>query len=330
MDIRALLLSTVALAATGCSTVWNCKPASEDFTLTDETVTMGDMQDTLRAWGVDASDELECWQICQTVYQNERGWESNVDQDRCDATLDAVIITSDDTGADEDQPVGSISCSGEGFEYFCEGRRPLGHHEIRDRADGLGPYLARCAHLEAASVTAFDQLAAQLRRWGAPADLVARCQRAAREEADHASVVTQLAARHGAQPAPPQQAAAGDDRLTVALHNAVEGCVFETWAAAVAFLKAQRASDRDIRAAYAQIADEEARHGQLAWDLHRWLMAQLSADERAQVHAAQQDALARLPRIAAAQVRAMPDEMGMPDTQTAAEMAAHLAQRLAA
>ena len=83
--------------------------------------------------------------------------------------------------------------------------------------------------------------------------------------------------------------------LDIARHNAVEGCVHEAFAALVAALIARRGTAPVLRRIYARIAADEARHGQLAWDLHDWLMPRLSARQRALVHDEQREALATLP-----------------------------------
>jgi hypothetical protein len=74
--------------------------------------------------------------------------------------------------------------------------------------------------------------------------------------------------------------------------------------------------------AYRGIADEEAGHAQLAWDLHLWLMAQLSSTDRAEVLAAQRAALARLPGIAVAQQRMTPAALGLPGEGEVVQVAA--------
>lgn len=63
--------------------------------------------------------------------------------------------------------------------------------------------------------------------------------------------------------------------LSIAIHNAVEGCVSETWAAMMAQIQAERAETPELRALFSTIARDEITHGQLAWDLHAWLLEQL-------------------------------------------------------
>lgn len=50
-----------------------------------------------------------------------------------------------------------------------------------------------------------------------------------------------------------------------------------------------------LRRVFAKIAVDEAGHGQLAWDIHAWLQTRLAPEHVANVIAAQQLAIARLP-----------------------------------
>lgn len=182
------------------------------------------------------------------------------------------------------------------------GRRPPGliPAEIGGR-DHPGRWLAELAHLEAASVPAFERLAGELAALGAPAALIARARAAADDERRHARVVGALAAAHAA--APPAVAldpVAPRDPLAIALDNAVEGCVLEAFAALTCAYQAARAEDRAVADALAAIADDEAGHGDLAWAIARWLEPRLPPAARAEVVAARAAALAALPARAAA------------------------------
>src|SRR5262249_32306722 len=77
----------------------------------------------------------------------------------------------------------------------CVGRAPAGLTSApRDRGlSEIGDWLSRCAHLEAASVAAFERLAAELTALGAPLDLVEEARRAAGDEIRHAAVIGTLA-----------------------------------------------------------------------------------------------------------------------------------------
>ncbi|MCA9695562.1 MAG: ferritin-like domain-containing protein, partial [Myxococcales bacterium] len=274
--VIALLSSTLSLFLGGCqpmSSISGCDPDSEDFThareLTGEQVTT-----FAQRWGVEDPAMISCDQLCRSSYNDQRGWEATTVEASCEMQLE-----TDMSGA---VTSATISCAGEGIEYYCEGRRPLGHVELvadaRAGTIALADHLVTCAHLEQASVVAFSELAALLTSWGAPARLAARCQAAAVEESRHAARISELARRAGAtnEPPAPTQTPAPRSLEDVARHNATEGCVWETWAALRASWTAARAEDPALRAAYAEIAAEEAGHAQLAWDLHAWLIDQLT------------------------------------------------------
>lgn len=187
-----------------------------------------------------------------------------------------------------------VSCD---FSQQCiGGRRPAG---LRSSApcdgDEVGAWFAATAHLEAASVPAFERLLAELQAHGAPEALVRAAADAAQDEVRHATAMTAMALRHGAavvtvELAPVQPRGL----LALALENAVEGCVQETWAALLAAHQAEAAEDPEVRALMAQIAADETRHAELAWAIDAWLNTRLTADERQEVAAARSAAAARL------------------------------------
>jgi rubrerythrin len=183
------------------------------------------------------------------------------------------------------------------------------------------------AYLEAASVLAFEQLAEQLCGFGAPDELIERCRIAANEERAHARWLTMLAERRGASVSVVEQVSAEAEILDVALHNAVEGCVHETFAALLAACRARRAASPVLRRVFAKIAVDEAGHGQLAWDIHAWLLTRLAPEQAAAVIAAQRLALARLPERARS-LASLPVELG--SLADAEALAAALRERLAA
>lgn len=190
-------------------------------------------------------------------------------------------------------PTGSISFLDRLVEkmvppYCVVGRRPEGLRQSReDLRASLGAFLGHSAALEAASVPAFRRLARELRRHGAPASLAARASAAARDEVRHARAVGALARAFGSS-TPPWSS--GTTRVrdleAVALENAVEGCVRETYGALVALHQRQHARDPRIRAVYRRIAADETRHAQLSWDVARWAEPRLTPAARRCVHAA--------------------------------------------
>jgi hypothetical protein len=166
----------------------------------------------------------------------------------------------------------------------CAGRRP-GCFEARGAAGRpLGAYFAHQAMLEAASVQAFHDLRADLAALGAPSSLVAAATRAAADEVRHARTCARLARHHdGRWHKPPAIPAPRRTAAALAEDNAVEGCVRETYGAAVAAYQARTAGDRRVRRAMSTIARDEAAHADLAWRVQRWLAPPLDASTQSRV-----------------------------------------------
>ncbi|MBL8606876.1 MAG: hypothetical protein JNL38_06130 [Myxococcales bacterium] len=176
------------------------------------------------------------------------------------------------------------------------GRRPVGLAPAPTVAHtSAGDYMARAAELEGASIHAFVALARELEALGAPPELARRALLAAADEARHARATEALARRLGGSPARRSIAAdAGRTAFAIALENAVEGCVRETFGAVVATFQASRAADPDVADAMAEIAADETRHAALAWDVAAWLEPSLSQAERAAIAEAKRRAVAEV------------------------------------
>lgn len=215
-------------------------------------------------------------------------------------------------------------------EVYCEGRRPHGHIEAVLPVRSQAQWFAVHAHLERASVRAFEELAEWLTHARAPIDLVGRCLAAASDEVRHATLMTTWAERLGAAVPPCEVSETDRHILAVAIHNAVEGCVFESFAALMAYHQAEHAATPDLRSLFSSIAVDELRHGQLAWDLHNWLMTQLDEASRDKVERAQARALATLEARAARSSAATPHGLGWPSEGVARKMARQFANLLVA
>ncbi len=197
-----------------------------------------------------------------------------------------------------------------------DGRRPAGlaepvHSPTHSRA---GAWLAHAAWLEAASIHAFVHLARELEHHGAPAALIRGALAAARDEVHHTTLMTALAARYGARPANPVVATPSLRSLeAIAIENAVEGCVRETWGAVVALWQSSVARDPVLRSAFALIARDEARHAALAIAIDRWLASQLDDLARVRVTAARRAAAQQLLSGDAEQTADLVEVLGLPD-----------------
>jgi hypothetical protein len=215
---------------------------------------------------------------------------------------------------------------------LCAGRRPSGltSDSVDLERDKLGDLLARMAHLEAAGVVAFERLAAELRAHGAPDSLVAQALGAAEDERRHAASIAELAWARGGEPVEVSTLPFTVRGLfEVALENAVEGCIRETYGALVGAYQAVRARDLDLRLAMRTIAPEEARHAALAHAVHQWALSRLSADERDKLRRAQVAAVFSLARECSVPPDCeLMEQAGLPDSGMACSLLGELTREL--
>ena len=204
------------------------------------------------------------------------------------------------------EPDGTITELTDLSEFGCTLARfpqhllPVAPEELAARrGDPLGVWFAENARLEASAVTAFEELAEELRHHGAPEELVAWAERSAEEEVAHARLVGQLAHRYGVEPLPARSAAGQVRSLeAIALDNAVEGLVRATYGAAVAHHQAAAAEDPAVRQVMEVVAEDESRHAAFSWALHAWLLERLEPAARARVERAVDEAVARFEQAA--------------------------------
>jgi hypothetical protein len=193
------------------------------------------------------------------------------------------------------------------------GRRPENFVDARGDGMALESYLQRALHLEAESVRAFERIARELEAHGAPAELIDGAKLAASQERDHAARCAELLGL---------DAVIARDELPVrgvfelALDNAREGCVVESFGALANAVQARDAATPELRAYFAAIAADELDHAALAHAIANWLDARLSPDERVAVRAAKLDAREQLDHAIAA-FDELPGELGIPRTTTA-------------
>jgi len=155
------------------------------------------------------------------------------------------------------------------------GRRPRGLRRAR-RPRSVGAHLADAARLELASVVAFETLFEELTRLRAPTTLRRAARRAAADERRHARMMSGLARRRGAKPRAAIFSPRADRELVaIAIENVIEGCVRETYGAAVAMWQAEHAPAADVRAVMREIARDESRHADLGWRVDAWSIAAL-------------------------------------------------------
>lgn len=224
-----------------------------------------------------------------------------------------------------------VAADGQAIEIVCDkcgavGRLPAGLARPRSRdvraGSALGRYFASAAHLEGASVVAFERLAEELEAHRATQDLVRAARRSARDEVRHARVTARLARRFGGEPPAVRVTRRRNRSLAaMALENVVEGCVRETFGALLATWQASHARDAQVRRAMKRIAVDETRHAALAWAIARAIEPRLDEAARRRIAAARVRAIAALRSDASAPVsREVAREAGLPGPAEATRM----------
>lgn len=161
----------------------------------------------------------------------------------------------------------------------------------------LAHHWASIAASEHGSIAAFHRLGLELLAIGAPADLIAACQRAAADETRHARLAFTLASRFAGVPIGPATLDLPHPlplaRTLVALAEDTvrSACVEETLAIAAAIALRSTATDPAVCFALDRIVADETRHAAFAWRLVRYLVDLGGAP----VHAAVQRAFAAAP-----------------------------------
>ena len=137
----------------------------------------------------------------------------------------------------------------------------------------------RDAFLEHASVASFGRFALELLAIGAPSALIEAAHAAALDEVRHARRCFDLARAYGADAIDAGAmelggaVAVSSDLADIARRAVIEGCVGETLAAALAAEQHRQARDPVVREVLQMIANDEARHAELAWRSVAWLIA---------------------------------------------------------
>ena len=224
-------------------------------------------------------------------------------------------------------------CPGSGRPYLVDGRpivasaevgragRGWGDAEARPQLDDLAPEARAAlaaawtadALLEHASVASFSRLSLALLAAGAPADLVAGAHGAALDEVRHARRCFALASAYAGEEIAPgpfpleAEARAGAGLVELAVSTVREGCVGETVAAVTAAEQQAGALDPAVRAVLAEIAEDEARHAELAWRIVAWAVRAGGSEVREATARALFEAIGGAWRGPGAEVRAEED-----------------------
>lgn len=135
----------------------------------------------------------------------------------------------------------------------------------------------RDALAEHASVAAFSAFNLSLLALGAPAELVRASAAATLDEVAHARACFELASDYAGRALGPGVLDIGGLQIAADLATAVErafldGCIGETAASLVARASLDACESPRVRAVLGLIADDEARHAELAWQFIAWAL----------------------------------------------------------
>lgn len=169
----------------------------------------------------------------------------------------------------------------------------------------LAELWARDALLEHASVASFSKFSLHLMAVAAPPRLLDEAHRAALDEIQHARLCFALASAYAGDPLGPGPLPLEGDLLgaldlpSITAAAVREGCVGETLASLEAAEAHEMAQSLAPKEALGTIAEDEARHAELAWRFVRWALDQNEAGTYPAVQQAFHDALQAPPPPAA-------------------------------
>ena len=143
----------------------------------------------------------------------------------------------------------------------------------------IGREWLKIAEGEHASIASFARFTLQLMSLGSPSELLVSSQKAKIDEINHAKFAYTFASAFlGSDygPGPLDVKGALDDvssfPRSIVSSLIKEGCIEETVSAIEAHIAAYYAQDLSIKAPRIQIALDETRHAQLAWDALHWII----------------------------------------------------------
>ncbi len=188
------------------------------------------------------------------------------------------------------------------LDCFGGGRKPRGLRAARIVAkNSRGEYFAKMAYEEGASVFAFERMHHELALFEAPRALRSAARRAICDEKRHARAMRSLARTSGGKSTSPCIKKLRERSLeAMAIENAVEGCVNETYGAIVMRWQSVHATDAMLRDTFRKIADDEMNHAALSWSVAAWAEKKLDAASNRRVRRARDRAAMALAGSAAA------------------------------
>jgi len=234
---------------------------------------------------------VQCAHLCTSIFleKNAQWAQSALMAEKCVSVMKGDWKNILATG-EENTAIGGITCQIVPSEVI-HGRAPLAMRDCRIAVQDIASYYARRAQEEALSIFSFAELYVFLKQIDAPHSVQERCVKAMQEERSHTEMSLKIARRYDQEIEPiiaiPQKVKRSF--FEVVYHNAMVGCIQETWAALLDTYQARHT--RYHQNVHGKIAKDEQEHAQLAWDLHRWCMAQLSIEEQRSVRSAMREKL---------------------------------------
>lgn len=296
LALRNKLLVTLGLAAPvlpGCWAFVKCDNPTETLTLNLDARSPHSGADTATSDTSSPEDTAAPLTECPTdrdavqelVYNNDQYCQvdelSLVEQVDRDCTYEVTCWTCCGYGRPyldrEGQPV---SAETERGGAWSGGERwPVATALTEQQRARVGAYWLHNAVAEHSSVAGFLRFALDLLAHGAPPDLVARAQRAAAQELEHAIDCFTLASAYLGEPVGPAPMSLGAsapiarDLAELAAWTTRDGAVGETIAAFLAEQALAATTEPAVRRVLADIVADETEHAALAWATLRWALS---------------------------------------------------------
>lgn len=269
--VQALGISLVTLSAASCAATKESKACRNDLA---EDAACPSADDTEAYW--ESTGELD--DICGDFAGVVDGPTFDPVFKKCCYTVERTQKTCAIEGRPLTIDGRAVTSRAEAMPGWADACAPDRSRLNADDRDLLAEAWTSAALFEHASIASFARFSLELLALGAPPALVEEAHAAALDEARHARVSFGLAAAYrGADVGPSPLPIGGglsitSDLVALAVSVARDACIGETVAAAVAREQLDRASDPEVQRALAMIAEDEARHAELAWKAVAWAL----------------------------------------------------------
>ncbi len=196
--------------------------------------------------------------------------------------------------------------------------------------DVVGAWLAEASHAESGSWMALRAVVRELKAHDAPPELVSSARAASASALNNAAMLETLALRWGVRPRQPKVVSIAVRSLeSLAVENASQGCVRETWSALEARYQSLAARDPVIRRTMDRVACDGLRHAEFSWAVDAWARRRLERAARDRVERARVQAVQDLlSALSIERERELCVEAGLPTVATARGLARALGEAL--